>query len=134
MQQKGHYQDFGLLLVRLALAAVFIAHGWQKLQDINGVVGFFGQISIPLPGVMAYVVALTEFLGGIAMLVGLWTQLAGCLLAIVMVVAIMQVRFAKGFIGGYEFELTLLLIALGIALAGPGSYSVKGRLNNRLIQ
>jgi len=55
--------DLGLLLIRIALAIVFIAHGWQKLQNSSGVVGFFG--SLGFAPIFAYLVIIIELLGGI---------------------------------------------------------------------
>lgn len=112
----------GLLVVRLALAGVFIAHGIQKFSDISGTSIFFGQIGLSL--FFVYLVALVELLGGIAMLAGIWTGWAGILLAVDMFFAIYLVKLSVGFLGGYELELTLLLTALGVSLAGPGKYSV----------
>jgi uncharacterized membrane protein YphA (DoxX/SURF4 family) len=115
--------DLGLLSVRLALGAVFVAHGVAKLQNMSGTVAFFASLGFPAP--LAYLVAAVETLGGLAMLAGVATPVAGVLLAAVMVVAILKVKLARGFLGGYEFELTLLLAALGVALAGPGRYALQ---------
>lgn len=115
--------DIALLLIRVALALVFIVHGWAKLADLSGTVGFFG--SIGLPAFLAYVVAAIEFLGGIAMLLGVFTGWAGILLALVMAGAIATVKLKAGFVGGYEFELTLFLAAIAVSLVGPGMYTVK---------
>lgn len=114
--------DLGLLLVRVALGLVFIVHGWQKVSNLTGTVGFFG--SIGLPAFLAYVVAAIEFLGGLAILLGIWTRVVGVLLAAVMVGAIVTLKFKAGFSGGYEFDLTLLLIALAMSFSGPGRYAI----------
>lgn len=119
---KFHNTDAGLFLVRLGLAAVFIGHGWAKLQNIDGTTQFFSSLGLSMFWV--YIVALVEFLGGIAMLIGLLSRFAGLLLAINMFVAIYLVKWPKGLLGGYEFELMLLLGALAIHLAGPGKYSI----------
>ena len=73
---------------------------------------------------IAYVVAAVETLSGLAMLLGVFTGAAGVLIAIVMACAIYFVKFSKGFSGGWEFDLTLLLAALGVALSGSGKYSL----------
>ncbi len=116
-------QDFGLFLIRLSLALVFIIHGWVKFTNMEATVGFFVQLGIP--GFFAYIVAAVEFFGGLAMLLGVGTFYAGILLAVVMVVAILKVKLKSGFVGGYEFDITLLLTALGIAKTGPGCISIK---------
>lgn len=111
-----------MLLIRLALAAVFIAHGWSKIQDMAGTIGGFGTFG--LAPFWAYLVAWVELLGGIAMLLGIFTKWAGWLLAIVMAAAIYFVKGSAGFLGGYEYELVLLLVALGVSFAGPGAYTI----------
>lgn len=92
-----------------------------------GTTGFFGTLGIPLPALAAWVVALVEFLGGIAMLLGVYVCIAGTLLAVDMLVALFVVHWPKGFLaggGGYEFVFTLLLVSLGVAVLGPGRWSL----------
>lgn len=115
--------DVGLLLIRFGLAAVFIVHGLLKFGDLDMTAGFFA--SLGLPAFMAYVVAAVETLGGLAMLLGYKARIAGYLLAVVMAVAIILVKAPVGFVGGYEFDLMLLLASLGIALAGSGRYALE---------
>lgn len=115
--------DLGLLLVRVGLGLVFIAHGWAKIDGMDGTIGFFA--SIGLSAFWAYLVAYVEFIGGIAMLVGLFTNWAGMLLAVVMIVAIVMLKLSKGFVGGYEFDLVLFLSSLAIVIAGPGKYTLR---------
>lgn len=115
----------GLFLVRLGLAAVFIISGWSKFMDIAGTTAFFSRIG--LVSLFVYLVATVEFLGGIAMLLGVWTRIFGWLLAIDMFFAIVLVRFAMGFTV-YRLELMLLFAALGVAFAGAGQCALcKGK-------
>lgn len=114
--------DLGLLFLRLALAAVFIAHGWSKWSNIAAIVGFFEILGFP--AFMAYVVATVELLSGLAMLAGVWTEFAGPALATIMVGAIWLVKLPKGLMAA-EYEFTLLMTALAVALLGSGNYSVK---------
>ncbi len=116
-------RDWGLLVMRVVLGAVFIAHGWPKVMGIAGTISFFGNLG--LPEFLAYVVAGVEVLGGAAMILGLWTQWAGRLLAVDMLGAIYFVKWPRGFVGGYEFELALLALALGLSLVGPGSLTIR---------
>lgn len=121
--KKIRNTHLGIFLVRLSLAIVFIYHGVDKIQNMDGVVGFFG--SLGLPPVFAYLVTASELLGGLAMLLGVATACAGLLLAAVMAGAIYLVKFSKGFAGGgYELDLTLLLISLAIVFLGPGCYTI----------
>jgi uncharacterized membrane protein YphA (DoxX/SURF4 family) len=115
--------DTALLLVRVGLALVFIAHGWAKFGDMEGTVAFFA--SIGLASFFAYAVAAIELVGGIAMLLGVYTGIAGILLAVTMLGAIGLVKFNGGFFGGYEFDLMLFLAAIAVALGGAGKYTAK---------
>lgn len=118
----------GMFLVRVALGAIFVAHGWQKISMMDGTIGFFGSLGLPVA--VAYLVAYVEFLGGLAVLLGVYSRIAGYLLAIVMVFAIFLVKIHGNFIGtkGYELDLILLASSLAVAWNGSGPYSLSGKM------
>lgn len=128
--------DAALTVLRLVVGTVFIAHGAQKLfvYGLDGVAGSFAQMGIPLAGLAGPAVAFVEFLGGIALVIGLLTRLAGAGLAITMLGAIVFAHLAKGFFaanGGYEFPLTLLAASLALSLAGAGRWSLDAVIARR---
>ncbi|MEU5879030.1 DoxX family protein [Spirillospora sp. NPDC047279] len=121
--------DVGLLIGRLALGAVFIAHGWQKLTETGhaGVTRMFDAVGVPMPSVSATFATWLELLGGIALVLGVLVPLAGLLLAVNMAGAFWFVHMDKGFFvdkGGYEFVMILGATALLLAFTGAGRFSV----------
>ncbi|HVU06844.1 MAG TPA: DoxX family protein [Candidatus Paceibacterota bacterium] len=119
---KSNNTDVALLLVRIALGLVFLAHGATKFMDMPGTLEFFSAMH--LSPFWAYIVATVEAVGGLSMLLGVATGWSGILLAIVMLGSTFLVKISHGFIGGYEFDLTLFLSAIAISLAGPGKYTL----------
>lgn len=124
------YSDLALLLLRVGVGVIFIVSGWGKLTGIEGVTGFFGNIGVPMPFIMAWVVALVEFFGGIMVLLGAYTKIPYLLLAIIMLVAIFLVKLPDGF-SGLRLELMLMLTSLALFFIGNGNYSVDHKIANR---
>jgi putative oxidoreductase len=120
----ARFQPAVPLLLRTILGAIFIAHGFGKVSgDIDGFARLVARLGFPLPHLFAWVAALSEFLGGICVLIGLFTRYAALALAIVMSVAVTQVHLHEGLIGGYEFPLALLGVAVSLMLSGAGPLS-----------
>ncbi len=127
--EKMHKPDVGYLILRIAIGIVFIVSGWNKIANIDMVIGFFGKIGFA--AWMAYFVAYAEFIGGVALVLGLFTRAAAVLIAIIMAVAV-KVLFAQGFSlanGGYEYPFMLMLTAIAIVLFGAGKYSIDNFIN-----
>ncbi|HEY2376763.1 MAG TPA: DoxX family protein [Gemmatimonadaceae bacterium] len=124
-----------LTLIRLIVGIVFLVHGSQKLFvfGIGGITGFFSQMGIPLPMIAGPVVTFVELLGGIALILGIFTRVAAILLAIDMCGAILFVHGKNGFFlpNGFEYALTLLTANIALAIGGPGEYAVESRFMGR---
>lgn len=125
-------QGWGIAILRVVVGIVFLVHGGQKLfvWGFGGVAGFMAKVGIPAPILAAVLVTLVEFVGGLALVLGLFTRWAAIPLAINMVVAILVVHWPAGFFlpNGYEFALTLLAANAALVLLGSGEASVDGLL------
>jgi putative oxidoreductase len=123
--------DAALLILRVVLGVIMLYHGYPKITDFGATAEGFAGMGIPLPTVSAAFSTLAEVGGGILLLLGVATDIAGLLIAIDMLGAITFVHAKNGFSvaeGGVEWPLALLAMALAIALAGPGRFAVgRGR-------
>jgi putative oxidoreductase len=119
---SGFNANLGLLLLRVAVGIVFMAHGIAKLSNMTGTIAFFD--SLGLGATMAWVVALIETIGGAMLILGLWTLIPSLLLVAVMIGAMTTAKWGKPFMGGYEFDFTLLMTLLAIAGLGSGKYAL----------
>lgn len=131
-QPPTQLRDLALLIARIGVGIVFIAHGMQKFTTwgIGGTASSFEQMGIPLPGVSAWFAALVETLGGVALLVGVALPLAGVLLAVVMAGALFFAHLGSGLFaadGGYEYVLVLAVAALALGFNG-GRYTLDNAL------
>lgn len=129
LSQPPVLTDTALLIARVILGAVLVAHGAQKLFD-NGIAATadgFGQMGIPVPQAAAWFAALVEFGGGILLIVGALMPLVGVLVAINMFGAFWFAHREAGvFVTDGGWELVAVIGALGLLLAatGAGRFSV----------
>ena len=124
---KSKSLDAALLVLRLAAGVIFVLHGYGKLFGAApGMTAFTGMVAglgFPLPGLFAYAAALSEFVGGIALILGLYTKYATIFLSIVMIVAFAGVKRLKLPMG--DVDLALLSMVIALHFAGPGMHTLK---------
>ncbi len=120
--------DISLLVLRVIVGVIFMAHGAQKLFGAFGGGGM--QPLVDNIGMLGYPVAIGEFFGGLGMIVGFLARFSAAANIVIMIGAIAMVHGKNGFFlsnGGYEYNLALIGLLVPILLAGPGRYSI-GRL------
>ncbi|HVL82406.1 MAG TPA: DoxX family protein [Actinomycetota bacterium] len=129
--------EAGLLILRLVLAAVFVAHGTQKLfgwfggYGLQGTGGWLSSLGFRGGRAAAAMSGGAETLGGILLGLGLLTPVGAAAAVGVMVTAIVSVHLGSGFFngsGGYEFNLTLAAAAAALGFTGPGRWSADALL------
>ena len=129
--------SLALLIARIGLGIIFIAHGWQKFDEmgVKAVGAGFAKSGIPAPELSAYFSTFVELVGGAALLMGAFTAVAGLLLTLDMLGALLFVHIDKGVFvaeGGYELVVALGVGALLLAVFGAGRYSVDGLLGGKV--
>ena len=127
--------DVALLVTRLLVGAVLVAHGLQKLgKGVGGVAEGFAGMGVPLPTVSALLVMTVETAGGLALIAGAATTVAGLATVVAMAGAFLFAHFGPTVFvsdGGWELVGVLAAGALALAAAGPGRYSVDHLLAGR---
>jgi Predicted membrane protein len=129
--------DTGLLIIRVIIGLLMIGHGAQKLfgwfggYGLKGTGGWLESIGMK-PGVlMAAVAGLSEVAGGLLFGAGLWVEVGAALLILTMIIAIAKVHGANGLWvtqNGYEYNLVLIAVLLGVAFTGAGEFSIDALL------
>lgn len=125
--------DIVLLLARIALGVILIAHGWQKFNEwtLAGTSAAFVDMGIPAPSVTSAVAASAELIGGVLILIGLLTPVVAILNVLVQLSALVLVHAPAGLFidnGGYELVLGLASGLLLIAVRGAGKFSIDALL------
>ena len=123
--------DVALLLARIIVGVVFMAHGAQKLFGAFGGPGLSGFVA--MMGPIGYLVAIGEFFGGLGILVGFLARFSAASIIVIMLGAIAMVHGKVGFFmnwmgnqggEGFEYHLLAIGILLVILIAGPGRYAI----------
>ncbi len=114
-------QALGLLLIRVLTGVIFLTHGAMKFQNLAGTEQFFSMLG--LATVWAPIVAAFEVVGGLMLITGVMTRVAGVSLGVIMLFAVFLTGLSRG-IAAHELEALLCAASFGLALTGSGRYSV----------
>ena len=128
------FNDAGLLVMRIGIGIMFMVHGWPKL--IGGVDrwtwlgGAMSNIGIGFaPAFWGFMAAIAELVGGLLLALGLLTRPAAFLLAFTMFVAMMMhIGAGDDFVPKVSYPLELMIVFIGLMLAGAGRLSVDHKL------
>ena len=118
-----------LLVARILLSFMFIMAGIQKFGDIAGTAGYIASVNLPAPEIMAWLGAIFETVGGIAILVGFLTRPLAGLFAIFCAFLGAWFHYVPGDMMQmmiFSKDLTIAGGFLALAVAGAGSFSVDG--------
>jgi putative oxidoreductase len=129
--------DVGILLIRVLFGAAIAAHGTQKLfswfggYGVKGTGSFFEGLGFRPGSPFAAVAGLGEFVGGLLLVLGLFTPVGGAMVLSVMIVAMVSVHLKNGFFAtnnGIETAFLYAAAALGLLFTGGGAFSLDARL------
>ncbi|WP_438348123.1 DoxX family protein [Paenibacillus sp. FA6] len=115
-------------LMRVVLGILFLAHGISKLQmGLGNVQGWFDSMGVP--GFLAYLVAALELIGGILLIIGLFTRSVSVLFTVMLLGAIVTMKLSAGLLGtdqmaGYELDLAFMLVTIYLSVAKPTALSI----------
>jgi putative oxidoreductase len=114
-------RDIYVLIARLIIGGIFIYAGWMKVSDMAGTIAAFKGMGFN--NIIAYAVSYGELAGGLALVLGLYMELASILLAVIMVGAVWVTRGQGAAVFGYPLSVCAGLFAL--AAAGSGAYTIR---------
>ena len=125
------------LVLRFCLGAIFIAHGLQKAfglfagPGIEGFAKFLGSLGFAPAVFWSYTAAYIELIGGLFLLLGIFTRISSSFILAFIAVATIKVHLSKGFFasaGGFEYNLLIIGACIALIALGPGKYAVSDKL------
>ena len=115
-------KDITALVTRLIVGGIFITAGYLKILEMEGTINFFAQLGVP--AFLAYVVTYAELIGGVFLVLGLWTCISASVLSVIMLVAIFLSR--DGGFQAYSYPLVVLASLVSLIGSCGGKFSLAG--------
>lgn len=136
-EQPSFLKAAALLPPRLSLGSTMVFHGLSKLskEGAEQTGGFFEQLGIKPGRPWALATGVTELLAGVSSILGIATRPMAVAVLVTQALAVAKVHASKGFDntkGGFEFNIALGAIALGLLLRGPGQLSLHSALERKV--
>jgi len=120
-----YFNDFVLLVLRLILGLVLTVHGWPKFRDLKGTAQGFEGMGFKPGRLWATMAMIVEFFGGIALILGIFTQGAAALVLVqFLVIIIWKILKKSPIVGGLELDLLIWAIAVLLSVQGAGTISL----------
>lgn len=123
--------DAAALVLRVVVASIFLVQGQRKTlapDDIPhgraDLVRVIAAAGLPLPRAVAWSTGVVEIVGGICVLLGVFTVAAAIALSGVLLGAIAIAKWKAGFVAGWDWPLACLACTIALALLGPGPFSM----------
>ena len=127
-------KDFGATILRVIVGITYVMHAYLSLVVFTptGTADSMKAAGLPAPVLMAWIVIVVHSLGGIMLVVGLWTRVGAAANAVIMLGAVLKVHLPQGFFtkviggqpAGYEFPLLLLGASVALILTGGGALTI----------
>ena len=137
---RSSRQRIGLLVLRVALGLIFFLHGWMNVIGGQGsfVREMLAMAGWSAPDLLVWLITGLELLGGLALMLGMFTREVALILAAEMVVAVALFHVRQGFFivavpnvplaYGFEYHLALVGGLICLAFAGPGAFALQDRI------
>ena len=128
---------FAYTACRVVVGIMFVMHMWGKYNaGVARVAGNFGtNYGLPMPELFAYTAMGLELVGGVCLIIGLFTRFFAAALAVEMLIALIVAHLPKGYAagaGGYEYVLLIGVVCFAIAIRGGGPLSVDAKIGKEL--
>jgi putative oxidoreductase len=128
--------DLASLILRLSLGIVFLAHGLQKTfgmfsgPGLNGFSNMLSGLGFKPALLWASVAAFIELIGGVCLVLGVFTKSMATLIMLLMVVAVLKVHLSKGFFGmagGFEYNFLIISVCIALIILGTGKFGITNK-------
>ena len=128
-------KDLGATILRVIVGIMYVMHAYLSLVVFTptGAADSIRAAGLPAPVLMAWIVIVVHSLGGIMLVVGLWTRVAAAANAVIILGALVKLHLPQGFflkvmkdgsVGGFEFVLLLLAATVALILTGGGALAI----------